>query len=186
MEYFLDPTNTSIWAQVQTLAQKGDDAGLAAHVAEAQRLTSTQRNVRIATQPVTLEGKSIQPGTAVVLLLGAAGRNPAEVESAAEFNPARKLGDAVTPFSHGKHQCLGRHIARAYLNGMVKLVAGLKNLRPAPGEMGKVKTIRVGADKAYLNDSWSYLTFDASSKFPAVLLPSDAGLLLTARAPPHL
>lgn len=30
--------------------------------------------------------------------------------------------------------------------------------------MGTVKTIRVGTEKAYLNDSWSYLGFDASSK----------------------
>jgi len=53
----------------------------------------------------------------------------------------------------------------AFLNGLVKLVAGLKNLRPAPGEMGLVKTIHVGSEKAYLNDSWSYLGFDASSTF---------------------
>lgn len=47
---------------------------------------------------------------------------------------------------------------------MVKLAAGLKQLRPAPGQMGQVKTIRVGSEKAYLNDSWSYLGLDASSK----------------------
>jgi hypothetical protein len=45
------------------------------------------------------------------------------------------------------------------------LVADLRNLRPAPGQMGLVKTIQVGTEKAYLNDSWSWLGFDASSKF---------------------
>lgn len=50
-----------------------------------------------------------------------------------------------------------------FIVGLVKLVAGLKQLRPAPGQMGVVKTIKVGSEKAYLNDSWSYLSFDASS-----------------------
>lgn len=38
--------------------------------------------------------------------------------------------------------------------------------------MGQVKTIRVGTEKAYLNDSWSYLGFDASSKF-SLFLPEN-------------
>ena len=55
-------------------------------------------------------------------------------------------------------------VALAFVTGLVRLVADLKELRPAPGQMGQVKTIRVGTEKAYLNDSWSYLGFDASSK----------------------
>jgi cytochrome P450 len=69
MEFFLRPGNASVWAEVQTLAQKVDDDAISTYVAEAQRLTTSQRNVRIATQPTTLEGKSIEPGNLVVLLL---------------------------------------------------------------------------------------------------------------------
>jgi hypothetical protein len=69
MEFFLRPQNASIWAEVQTLAQKGDDTSLSAYVAEAQRLTTPLRNMRIATQATTLEGKSVQPGNLVVMLL---------------------------------------------------------------------------------------------------------------------
>ena len=69
MEFFLRPDNVSIWAEVQALAQKTDDIALSAYVAEAQRLTSSQRTMRIATQPATIEGKSITPGTPVVVLL---------------------------------------------------------------------------------------------------------------------
>lgn len=164
MAFFLRPENASIWAEVQTLAQKGDDAGISSYIVEAQRLTTTQRNVRIAAQSTTLEGKSIEPGNAVVMLLGEAGRNPSEVSNPTTFDPRRKA-EGVTAFSHGKHQCFGREIVSTFLTSLVKLVAGLKNLRPAPGEMGKVKTIQVGSEKAYLNDSWSYLAFDASSMF---------------------
>jgi cytochrome P450 len=162
MEFFLRPENASIWAEVQGLAQKNDDAGLHAYVVEAQRLTSSQRNVRVATQLGELEGKSIQPGNLVVMMLGEAGRNPAEVPNGDKFDPRRKT-DAVTAFSYGQHECLAKDVAVAFITGLVKLVADLKKLRPAPGQMGKVKTIRVGSEKAYLNDSWSYLGFDAST-----------------------
>jgi hypothetical protein len=69
MAFFLRPENASIWAQVQGLAQKGDDAGLRDYVREAQRLTTTQRNVRVAIAPGKLDGKDVQPGNLVVLML---------------------------------------------------------------------------------------------------------------------
>ncbi|OHW97456.1 linoleate diol synthase [Colletotrichum incanum] len=162
MEFFLRRENASIWAEVQTLAQKKDDAGLHAYVKEAQRLTSSQRNVRVATAPVEVEGKTIQPGNLVVMLLGEAGRNPKDVANADKFDANRK-SDPVTAFSYGQHECVAKDIATTFIVGLVKLVADLKQLRPAPGQMGLVKTIRVGSEKAYLNDSWSYLGFDAST-----------------------
>ena len=69
IEYFLRPENATIWSEVQTLAQKGDHNALHAYVLEAQRLSTSQRNVRVAVHPAELEGKSIQPGNAVVMLL---------------------------------------------------------------------------------------------------------------------
>ncbi|TDZ65292.1 Psi-producing oxygenase A [Colletotrichum trifolii] len=162
MDFFLRRDNEAVWAEVQQLAQAKDDAGLHAYVVEAQRLTSSQRNVRVATAAAELEGKTVQPGNVVVMMLGEAGRNPNEVADAAKFDPKRKT-DGVTAFSYGQHECLAKDVALAFITGLVKLVAGLKQLRPAPGQMGTVKTIRVGTEKAYLNDSWSYLGFDAST-----------------------
>ncbi|KAF4461846.1 hypothetical protein FALBO_11355 [Fusarium albosuccineum] len=162
LAFFLREENKAIWAEVQAIAQKGDDAALHAYVAEAQRLTSSQRNVRVATGPDELEGKSIQPGNVVVMMLGEAGRNPKEVSNADKFDAQRK-SDNVTAFSYGQHECLAKDLALSFVTGLVKLVADLKQLRPAPGQMGQVKTIQVGTEKAYLNDSWSYLGFDAST-----------------------
>ncbi|KAM7183246.1 hem peroxidase [Naviculisporaceae sp. PSN 640] len=165
LEFFLRPENAAIWSEVQTLAAKNDDAALHAYIVEAMRMTSSQRNVRIASASATLEGKNIKPGDALILMLGDAGRNPSEIgASATKFDPYRQnASEIVSPFSYGKHHCFGRDYAVTFINGMVKLAAGLKHLRPAPGEMGLVKTIRVGTEKAYLNDSWSYLGFDAST-----------------------
>ena len=69
LEFFLRAENAKIWAEVQDLVEKGDDATLSAYVNEAQRLTSTQRTLRVAKQAATLEGKEIQPGNLVVMLL---------------------------------------------------------------------------------------------------------------------
>lgn len=69
MEFFLRPENASIWTEVQTFAQYGDSQKIQAYVKEAQRLTSSQRCMRVAKQPIELESKSIQPGNYVVLML---------------------------------------------------------------------------------------------------------------------
>ena len=69
MEYFLRPENAAIWAEVQVLAKNGAHDLLHEYVKEAQRLTSTQRNLRVATQPAELEGKSVEPGNIVIMLL---------------------------------------------------------------------------------------------------------------------
>lgn len=42
--------------------------------------------------------------------------------------------------------------------GLVKLVAELKNLRLAPGDMGVLKRVQNGASRDYLSDDWAFLT----------------------------
>ncbi|KAG9253116.1 linoleate diol synthase, partial [Emericellopsis atlantica] len=162
MEYFLRPENAAIWAEVQVLAKNGAHDLLHEYVKEAQRLTSTQRNLRVATQPAELEGKSVEPGNIVIMLLGEAGRDPREVSDHAKFNPKRG-SDGIRAYGYGQHGCLGKEVSDAFVTGLVQLVADLKQLRPAPGQMGRVKTINLPTGKAYLNDSWSYLAFDAST-----------------------
>jgi hypothetical protein len=150
------------------------------YVLEAQRLTSSQRNLRIAKVNTTIDGQTINRGDAVLCLLvrsipaldrissntkrqGEAGRDPNVVEDPLEFKLGRKA-QAITHFSMGPHECIGRQIAITFVTGLVKLAAGLKDLRPAPGSMGLMKAIQVGTEKCYLNDSWSHLTFDPTSK----------------------
>ncbi|KAI0116392.1 heme peroxidase [Nemania sp. FL0031] len=162
LEYFLRQENAKLWSEVQNIVQQGDDDMLLNYVKEAQRLTTTQRNVRVCVAPGELEGKKVQPGNPVVMLLGKAGRSKTEVEDALVFNANRKPND-VSAFSYGQHQCLAHELAPAFMTGLLKLAADLKNLRPAPGPQGQVRTIYVGTEKAYLNDSWSYLGFDVST-----------------------
>jgi linoleate 10R-lipoxygenase len=69
MQYFLRPENASIWTEIQGCAKKGDDKSIRDFVMEAQRMTSTQRTLRIATQATEVEGKSIKAGDLVIALI---------------------------------------------------------------------------------------------------------------------
>lgn len=160
---------------------KDDLATLQKYVAEANRLTANLKIVRVATQATELDGKSIQAGSLMVLHIvgvslsarftyllipskGAAARDANEVPDADKFDPNRQQPD-VSTFGFGQHSCFGQVIATTFLTGLVGLVAGLKNLRPAPGAAGSVKQIDVRFETMYLNDSWSYLAHYPSSQY---------------------
>lgn len=181
LQFFLKAENVKHWAKIQDCAAKGDDRSLRQYVLEAHRLVSTQRTVRIAKQPTVVNDNLVSPGSAVICMLvssldielsslpaanmirqGEAGRDPSEIERPLEFVPSRRQ-KASPSFSIGMHECFGQEVARTFIVGMVKLAAGLENLRAAPGNMGAVKSVQTESGKVYLNDSWSYLTLDAST-----------------------
>ncbi|KAL3474742.1 heme peroxidase [Aspergillus californicus] len=162
LAFFLRPENASIWTEVQRLARNGQDSTLQQYIIEAQRLTTSQRNLRVATQHAELEGQSVSPGTPVVMMLGEAGRNRADVPNPDKFDEKRKT-DTVNAFGYGMHECVGKGVALAFVTGLVKLAAGLTELRPARGQIGQVRTVCVGTEKAYLTEDWSRLTFEAST-----------------------
>ena len=169
MQFFLKPENKLYWEQVQSLAAADHDEKLRTYVLEALRMTSTQRNLRIATQAATIDGHTVRPGDAIVMFLGTASRDAKTVPNADKFMPNRSHKGLLTAFSTGPHDCVGREIATNFIVGLVKLSAGLKDLRPAPSQAGAVKKIQVGTEMCYLNDRWSHLSFDASStcrRFP--------------------
>lgn len=151
------------------------------YVLEAQRLTSDQRNLRVCAADTIIKNGNISQefkgvkyapgsdipfkrGDIVVCLLGPACKDESVILKPLEFQPGRPR-EAYMHFGYGPHECLGREIALTYVVGMIKTCAGLKNLRRAPGAMGLCKSIEVDRQRVYLNDNWSYLTFDPTSKF---------------------
>lgn len=68
LQFFLAPENAAVWAEVQDLAARGDDKTLRAYVLEGLRLTTSQRDVRVATTSAVVDGQAINPGDAVVLM----------------------------------------------------------------------------------------------------------------------
>ncbi|PHH80855.1 hypothetical protein CDD80_6414 [Ophiocordyceps camponoti-rufipedis] len=180
MEYLLRPESATIWEHVREVALRGDDGALLACVNEVQRLASSQRNVRVAKQPCELEGKVIEAGNVVVMLLGEAGRNADEVPNPKAFDPTRQTGK-VSCYSYGQHECLLKNLAPTYIAGMVRLVARLDGVK---GVAGGAKTVRVEGQRMFLNDCWSRLGSNVSkaegvSKFVPRLSANDKANMAT-------
>jgi cytochrome P450 len=87
-------------------------------VAEVLRLESNvQRAARVSREARTIGGRSIQAGDRLMLLLGAANRDPKAFVDPNNLCPARRESDLV--FGEGNHFCLGASLAR--LEGTIAL-----------------------------------------------------------------
>ena len=100
-----------------------------------------QRNRRLATEAVELDGHLIQKGQLVVQMLGAANRDPAVFPNPDSFDIERHPNRHVS-FGHGPHFCIGAPLARLEapaINGLLRRLPinglekyGLSRLGAAP------------------------------------------------------
>ncbi len=104
-------------------------------VEEALRVeTPVQLTSRRALRTTRVAGCEVRAGARVVLLLGAANRDPDVFDDPARFDVRRANAREHVAFSGGRHFCLGAALAR--LEGQVGLRALFErfpDLRPAPG-----------------------------------------------------
>jgi cytochrome P450 len=82
-------------------------------IEEALRIESpVKADFRLARRAATIGGVDIEPGTPVMLLNGAANRDPRRFESPAEFRLDRPNAKAHIAFGRGHHACPGGSLAR--------------------------------------------------------------------------
>ncbi|KAH9213934.1 heme peroxidase [Leptodontidium sp. 2 PMI_412] len=165
LQFYLQPKNAELWDKIQDLVTSSGpttDSVLKQYVLEAQRMVSTQRNLRVCESGTTIDGRKFSKGDTVICLLGPACKDADAVPDPQTFKLGRP-SSAYMHFGHGVHECLGREIALTYCVALLKIVASLKNLRPAPGEMGTLKAVTIGTERCYLDDTWSNLTFDPTT-----------------------
>jgi cytochrome P450 len=83
-------------------------------IEEALRIESpVKADFRLARRAVTVGGVEIAPGTPVMLLNGAANRDPRRFEDPAEFKVDRPNAKEHLAFGRGAHSCPGGPLARA-------------------------------------------------------------------------
>lgn len=75
-----------------------------------------QIGVRVATEPVEIEGCSIDEGQAVFVVIAGANRDPAVFDRPDEFDTTRANAREHLSFSSGIHVCIGAALARLELN----------------------------------------------------------------------
>ena len=70
------------------------------------------------------------------------------------IDPAKRPMDSYIHYGVGTHSCLGKDASRVALTAMLKVMARLPNLRPAPGPQGILKKIAKG------DGFYAYMTED--------------------------
>lgn len=102
-----------------------DPAGMAPRaVEETLRFdTPVQRTVRVARESVELEGKLVRQGQLVIMLLGAANRDPEAYDHPDSFDISRDGAVGHLAFGSGIHYCLGQPLARLEATIALRMLA---------------------------------------------------------------
>jgi cytochrome P450 len=107
------------WREVR--ARREDRTFLLSLSAEALRLWGPIQGLTRATlRPASFHGQTIDAGERLVLMLGAANRDPRAFDNPERFDPERWIDNAerqflaggrVLPFGAGRHHCAGSRLA---------------------------------------------------------------------------
>ncbi|GGZ16098.1 cytochrome P-450 like protein [Streptomyces inusitatus] len=73
--------------------------------------TSVRQIARVATEPIAVDGQRIEAGDLVLLMLGAANRDPSAFADPEHLRLDRKIKKHLA-FGYGQHYCLGAGLAR--------------------------------------------------------------------------
>jgi cytochrome P450 len=93
---------------------RADRAAIPNFIEEMLRFESPLRaQFRMAKVATEVAGVAIPAGATLMLLPGAANRDPRVFENPDEFDPARANAKYHVAFGHGIHHCAGAHLARA-------------------------------------------------------------------------
>jgi cytochrome P450 len=107
---------------------RADRAKIAPFLEEVLRMESpVKADFRLARKSTTVGGVAIKAGTPVMLLNGAANRDPRRFECPAEFDIERPNVQAHLAFGRGAHACPGGPLARA--EGRISLERILDRMR---------------------------------------------------------
>ena len=97
--------------------------GMARLIEEAMRyFAPVQLASRVASCDMTVEGKTFEKGADVLILLGAANRDPAAFSDPDVFHLDRGEQPRSLGFGHGLHLCVGEQLARLHTEVLIETV----------------------------------------------------------------
>ena len=130
----------------QLAAVRDDPSLVPGAVEESLRMESAvQTMFRTATRDTELAGVAIPEGGRVVLLIGAANRDPATFPDPDRFDVRRPNARFNLGFAHGEHYCIGAALARA------EATIGVRAL------LTRLPGLRFGAGNTFLHEpSWTH------------------------------
>jgi cytochrome P450 len=134
-------------------------------IEEALRMESpVKTDFRLTKRSTTVAGVDIAAGTPVMLLNGAANRDPRRFECPAEFRIDRENAQSHIAFGRGVHSCPGGPLARAEARiSIERILDRTRNIRLSEEHHGPV-----GAQRFHYEPTWIlrgltsvHLEFDA-------------------------
>jgi len=164
IEFYLRPENKGHLEAIQKLAaQESEDAyaQLERYFLEGSRLNGETAMFRLVEKDYELvDGKrtlKLKKGDKIMLNLRAASQDPSHWPKHNEVVLDRPIDDYIH-LGDGAHKCLGWEMTRVAMTAMLKVVGGLKGLRPAPGPQGKVHKVLkpLGPGAEGLPENWLY------------------------------
>jgi cytochrome P450 len=106
---------------------------------------------RLARVPTTVGGVDIAAGTTVMVLNGAANRDPRRFDDADEFQPDRANARQHIAFGHGAHTCPGAPLARAEARVTIeRLLDRMTDIRISDSEHGPAGARRYDYAPTYI------------------------------------
>jgi cytochrome P450 len=132
-------------------ALRSGEASIEAAAEEFIRLYTPYRGfARTVSRPTTVADVALEPGVPITLVYAAANRDPDVFPEPHEFRADRPNIGRHLGFGHGRHQCVGQHLARGIVvAALAAIVAGSQGLElmgtPEPTRMPELgyQSVRV-------------------------------------------
>ncbi|EMC96034.1 hypothetical protein BAUCODRAFT_34798 [Baudoinia panamericana UAMH 10762] len=164
VDYYMSPAGNKHWPEIQRIAREGfvgnNEDKLLRYAMEAIRLNGTFGGYREVAAQMTIDDTNFQgyvdvkPGDKVFVSFVKASRDPSVFPNPDEVRLDRDM-DSYIHYGKGPHECLGEDASKVALTAMLRTVARLDNLRPAPGPQGVLKKVdRPLGFYAYMTEDW--------------------------------
>jgi cytochrome P450 len=142
-------------AEAHQAAVAGDDEQLHDIVIEAMRFDPLALGLpRIALTDWTIargtrRATTIPKGAIVLAAFASAMMDERRIFEPSRFKPGRPPCEYIH-FGSGMHECFGRYVNHATLHRMLKPLLRRRNVRRAPGQLGKLRKVGVFVDRLYV------------------------------------
>ena len=129
-----------------------DNSKIPAFIEEMLRIESPiKSNFRMARRPTRIGDIDVQAGTSVLVMNGAANRDPRRFEEPSEFRLGRPNKFGHIAFGRGIHTCLGAPIARAEVRvSLERILDRMADIRLSEAEHGPAGARRLKWDRTFL------------------------------------
>ncbi|KAF4549621.1 Linoleate 10R-lipoxygenase-like protein [Elsinoe fawcettii] len=163
LDFYLSPGGKEHWPEICRLAKLNTTASddlILRYAQEANRINGTFGSYRSASKSTTINDEGyagkidVKEGDKIFVSFVKAAMDPDVFPEPDKVKLDRPI-ESYLHYGKGPHECLGRDMSRVAMTAMLKTMARLEGLRPAPGDQGVLKKVDRGDGfYAYMTEDW--------------------------------